>query len=78
MDIQFSLWPLGDEHLKDEMKEVQQVLDSHGLKYTMNAMSTTLSADWDKAMACVKECHETLRKRHKRVLCQITIDDDAA
>jgi len=78
MDIQFSLWPLGDMHLKDEMAEVQEVLDKSGLKYEMNTMSTTLSGDWDVVMKCIKDCHMVLRKRHKRVLCQITIDDDAA
>jgi uncharacterized protein YqgV (UPF0045/DUF77 family) len=77
MDIQFSLWPIGDEHLEDEMKEVQAILDESGLKYDMNVMSTTLSGDWDKVMSCIKQCHETLRKRHSRVLCQIVIDDDA-
>lgn len=78
MDIQFSLWPLGDMYLKDEMKEVQEILDKSGLKYEMNAMSTTLKGEWDEVMSCIKQCHDTLRKRHKRVLCQITIDDDAA
>ncbi len=78
MDIQFSLWPLDDPHLKDEMKEVTDVLDKHGLKYEMNTMSTTLKGDWDEVMACIKECHTVLRERHNRVLCQITIDDDAA
>ena len=39
MDIQFSLWPLGDMDLKDEMAEVQEVLDKSGLKYKMNTMS---------------------------------------
>jgi len=78
MDVQFSLWPLGDMHLKDEMAEVQQVLDRQSLKCEMNAMSTTLSGEWDDVMACIKECHDVLRKRHKRVLCNIMIDDDAA
>lgn len=78
MDIQFSLWPLGDNDLKDEMKEVAEVLDKSKLKYEMNAMSTTLKGDWDDAMKCIKECHDVLRKRHKRVLCQVMIDDDQA
>ena len=78
MDIQFSLWPLGDEHLKDDMQVVTDVLEKHGLEYKMNQMSTTLSGDWEAAMKCIKECHEALRKTHKRVLCQITIDDDQA
>lgn len=78
MDIQFSLWPLGDMDLKDEMEEVQAILNKSGLEHHMNTMSTTLKGDWADAMACIKECHDVLRKRHKRVLCQITIDDDAA
>ena len=78
MDIQFSLWPIGDDQLEDEMQEVREILDGSGLKYDMNAMSTTLSGDWNDAMACIKQCHETLRKRHDRVLCQIVIDDDNA
>lgn len=77
MDIQFSLWPIGDDDLGDEMQEVQAVLDESGLKYDMNPMSTTLSGDWAAVMACIQKCHDTLRKRHKRVLCQIVIDDDA-
>lgn len=78
MDIQFSLWPLGDTDLKDEMEEVKEILDKSKIKYDMNAMSTTLKGDWDDAMKCIKKCHDVLRKRHKRVLCTITIDDDAA
>lgn len=78
MDVQFSLWPLGDMYLKDEMEDVQKVLDESGIKYEMNAMSTVLSGDWDNIMKCIKDCHMVLRKRHKRVLCNITIDDDAA
>ena len=77
MDIQFSLWPLGDNDLKDEMKEVQGILDKAKVEYDMNAMSTTLKGDWDDAMKAIKDCHDVLRKRHKRVLCQIMIDDDA-
>lgn len=78
MDIQFSLWPLGDTDLKDEMVEVKQILDASDLEYDMNAMSTTLKGDWDVAMQAIKDCHQVLRKRHNRVLCQIMIDDDAA
>lgn len=77
MDIQFSLWPLGDNDLKDEMKEVQEILDKSKVDYDMNAMSTTLKGDWDDAMKAIKDCHDVLRRRHKRVLCQIVIDDDA-
>lgn len=78
MDIQFSLWPLGDTDLKDEMEEVKDILDKAKVDYDMNAMSTTLKGEWDDAMKAIGDCHKVLRKRHKRVLCQIVIDDDAA
>ncbi len=78
MDIQFSLWPMDDVHLEDDMQVVSGILEKHGLDHRMNRMSTSLTGDWDDAMKCIKECHDALRKTHKRVLCQITIDDDTA
>ncbi len=78
MLFQFSVWPLDDPHLRDEMSLVREVLGECGLEYQMNRMSTNLEGSWDEVMEAIGKCHRKLRESHKRVLIQITVDDDGA
>lgn len=75
---QFSIWALDDPHLKTEMETVCQVLDEMGIRYKMNAMATTIEGERDEIFDAIGVCHDRLAKQHKRLLINLTLDDDRA
>lgn len=78
MLVQFSMWTFDDPHLREEMRTIRDALNSRSIEFTMDRVSTTIEGDWPVVIAAIEACHQALRKKHKRVLINITIDDDDA
>jgi uncharacterized protein (TIGR00106 family) len=76
MLAQFSIWPLDDPHLGDDMIEVTEVLEKMKISYQVGPMGTSIQGEWNNVMSAVQACHEAVRASHRRVLTSITIDDD--
>lgn len=75
MLAQFSIWPLDNVHLSQDVAEIKKVLDKQGISYRINAMSTTLEGEWREVFEAIHACHEAMQGDHQRVLTSITIDD---
>jgi uncharacterized protein (TIGR00106 family) len=72
----FSIVPVGSgEELKDYVAGIIDIIDKSGLTYKLGAMQTTIEGDEDKVMALIMECHRHMRRKARRVLTHITIDD---
>jgi len=77
MLAQFSIWPLDNPHLSQDVAAVTEVLDQAGVNFQVNAMSTTVEGQWQDVMNAIHACHQAVRAAHTRVLTSINIDDDA-
>lgn len=77
MLAQFSIWPLDNPHLSKDVAAVTEILDQLGIRYEVNAMSTTVEGEWHDVMEAIHACHQTLRSAHTRVHTSIIIDDDS-
>lgn len=78
MHANFSIWALDDPHLRDEMATIRQILEEKGLQFDMNRMATTIEGSYEQITDVIGACHERLSDTHKRLLMNITIDDDRA
>lgn len=77
MLAQFSIWPLDDPHMSDEVADVTEILDRMDVDYQVGPMSTTVEGDWDSITKAIQACHVAVRTGHSRVLTSIAIDDDS-
>jgi uncharacterized protein (TIGR00106 family) len=77
MLAEFSIWPLDNPHMRDEMAIVTEVLDQRNLRYELGAVGTTIEGEWTDVMGAIQACHGAVRAKHDRVLTTVTIDDDA-
>ncbi|QEG36942.1 thiamine-binding protein [Bythopirellula goksoeyrii] len=78
MLAQFSIWALDDPHLRNEMATIRQLLEDEGFDFDMKRMSTTIEGSFEQITSVIGQCHERLSESHKRLLVNITIDDDRA
>jgi uncharacterized protein (TIGR00106 family) len=77
MLFEVSVIPLGgDIHLSDELAGVLSVVDRSGLPYQLGPGSTCIEAEWDEAMALIRECHREARRSSKHVITLIKVEDD--
>ncbi len=74
----FSIWALDDPHLRDEMTTIRKLLDQEGIQFEMNRMSTTIEGSFKEITEIISACHKQLSESHKRLLVNITVDDDRA
>ena len=51
------------------------IIDRSGLEYKLGAMQTTVEGDDAEVMALILQCHRQMRKKAKRVVTHIAIDD---
>lgn len=77
MLAQFSVWPLDNPHMSNDVSQIAAILDKTRVRYEVGPMGTTMEGDWDDVMSAIKVCQEEVRRQHQRVLTSITIDDDA-
>jgi uncharacterized protein (TIGR00106 family) len=72
----FSIAPVGaGEELKRYVAEILDIIDRSGLPYKLGAMQTTVEGDEGRVMALIMECHRHMRRKARRVLTHIAIDD---
>jgi uncharacterized protein (TIGR00106 family) len=72
----FSIIPLDKgESLSRYVSEIIDLIDKSGLDYRLGAMSTTVEGDMNLIFELIKQCHLKMRKRSRRVVTNISIDD---
>jgi uncharacterized protein (TIGR00106 family) len=72
----FSIAPVGaGEELSQYVAEIIDIVDKSGFTYKLGAMQTTVEGSESEVMALIPQCHRHMRKKAKRVLTHITIDD---
>lgn len=75
MIAEFSICPLGTEHMSKDVARVVEVLQGSGLEYRLGPMGTCLEGDIDHVLSAIRRCHEAVRNKHDRVITTIVIDD---
>ncbi len=77
MLFEVSVIPVGgDTHMSDELGSVLSVIDRSGLPYQLGPGSTCIEADWDEAIALVRDCHREARRTSKHVITLVKIEDE--
>ena len=77
MLFEVSVIPVGgDTHMSDELGDVLSVIDRSGLPYQLGPGSTCIEAEWDEAIALVRDCHREARRKSKHVITLVKIEDD--
>jgi uncharacterized protein (TIGR00106 family) len=75
MLVEFSIVPVGANHMSEELARVAEVLARDGIRHQLGPMSTCVQGDWDHVMAVIRRCHDLVATRHERVITIITLDD---
>ena len=77
MIFQLSIFPTdkGQAGVSAQVAQVIDIIDSSGLPYKTNAMSTIIEGDWDKVMAVINKARLKLKESHSRLYIVISIDD---
>ena len=77
MIAQLEIFPLGtrSDSVSREVAAVVRIIRASRLPYRVGAMGTVIEGDWDRVLALIKRCHQTMRRRAARVMTIITIDD---
>lgn len=76
MLAEFSIYPIGDEHMSEEVARVVEILEQSGLDYRLGPMGTSIEGDLDVVMETVKQCHRAVAdESHARVVTHLVIDD---
>ena len=76
MLAEFSIYPLDDAHLSEDIARVVDVLDDSRLNYCLGPMATSIEGEWDDILGAIRRCHEAVADAgHARVVTNIMIDD---
>lgn len=76
MIAEFSVVPLDKgESVSEYVSEMLDIIDKSGVDYRFTPMATVVEGDWDEVMDLISRCHHEMRKRSKRVVTDIKIDD---
>jgi len=76
MIAEFSVVPLDKgESVSEYVSEMMDIIDKSGVDYRFTPMATVVEGDWDEVMDLISRCHHEMRKRSKRVVTDIKIDD---
>lgn len=73
---EFSIIPITDEQLTPFINAAVDVVKKSGLKYEVDAMSTTVEGDLNQILQVVQKAHMAVKSMGAdRVLTEIRIDD---
>jgi len=72
---EFSIYPMGTEHMSKDLARVVEVLQGSELAYRLGPMGTCVEGDADQVLTAIRHCHEAVRTKHDRVITTIVIDD---
>ena len=76
MLAKFSIYPLDDAHLSEDIARVVDVMDDNGLNYGLGPMANSIEGEWDDVLGAIRRCHEAVADAgHARVVTNIMIDD---
>ncbi|MCE5199233.1 MAG: MTH1187 family thiamine-binding protein [Armatimonadota bacterium] len=76
---EFSITPVTGDKLKPYIDAAVNVVKRSGLKYEVDALSTTIEGDIDQIFEVVKKAHNAVMQQGAdRVLTEIRIDDRRA
>ena len=77
MIFQVTMFPTdaGKSGISAEVAGVIDIIDSSGLSYKTNAMSTIIEGDWDKVMSVINKARLKLKESHGRLYIVISVDD---
>ncbi|REJ82685.1 MAG: thiamine-binding protein [Planctomycetota bacterium] len=76
MLAEFSIYPLDDAHLSEDIARVVDLLDESGLSYQLGPTSTSIEGEWQDVMSVIHRCHESVAGAgHSRIVTNIMIDD---
>ena len=67
--------PAGKEALSEDVAVVVDLIDRSGLAYRLTPMGTVIEGAADDVWVLLRQCHEKMRERSRRVHTHITIDD---
>ncbi len=63
--------------LSADVADLIRIIDSSGLDYRLTPAGTVIEGDWNELVELAKRCHLEMRKRTKRVITFMKIDDYA-
>lgn len=73
---EFSVTPVVGEELRPYVDAAVEEVKKAGLKYEVDAMSTTIEGDLDQIFEVVKKAHNAVKQKGAdRVLTELRIDD---
>lgn len=76
---EFSIIPVVGEEMRPYIDAAIDVVKKSGLKYEVEAMSTTMEGDLDSILRVIREAHNAVKNTGAgRVLTEIRIDDRTA
>lgn len=75
MIAHFTIVPMGKEALSKDVSTVIDIIDRSGVRYQLTAMGTIVEGEPDEVWRLIRECHDAMRTRAKRVHTHVSIDD---
>ena len=77
MIFQLTIFPTdkGQAGVSTDIASVIDIIDSSGLPYKTNAMSTIIEGNWDEVMALINKARLKLKETCSRLYIVITVDD---
>jgi uncharacterized protein (TIGR00106 family) len=75
MLAEFTVHPMDETHLSKDVAQMMEVLEDEGVTYCLSPLGTGVEGSWNEVMSAIHRCHETMLKRHARVITTITVDD---
>jgi uncharacterized protein (TIGR00106 family) len=78
MLMELDIVPMGrGESVSADLTEILKIIDASGLDYRLTATGTNIEGSWDQLVDVARKCHEEMRKKSRRVMTSIKIDDYA-
>ena len=78
MLLELAIVPLArGPSLSADVADLIRTIDSSGLDYRLTPAGTVIEGDWDQLLDLAKRCHTEMRKKTKRVITFMKIDDYA-
>ena len=73
---EFSINPITDAHMRPFIDAAVAEVKKSGLKYEVEALSTTVEGEMDQVLDVVRRAHESVRRLGaSRVVTEVRIDD---
>lgn len=76
MLMELNIVPLGrGESYSADLADILKIIDESGLDYRLTATGTNLEGNWEDLLDVARRCHKEMRKKARRVVTTIKIDD---